>query len=165
MALSMHSVYSAFYTKMLNVIIVAGNATSDPTIRNTATGKTIATVRLAVNNPLNDEEVLYIDIDCWDKQADFVQKYVKKGNSLSAVGRLKSRSFTGDDNVKRTAYSIVCERINFIGSKKKSDNAESDAGKEVIDDEAFAATAAKAMAKLKAKASPAPQAPVGDEQF
>lgn len=131
---------------MLNVIIVAGNAVADPTVRNTGTGKKIVTVRLAVNNPLNDDEVLYIDVDAWDKQADFAEKFVKKGNSLSAVGRLKSRDFTGKDGVKRVAYSIVCERLNFIGSKKKSDNAEAnntsnDAQSDEFDDAAFAMAA------------------------
>lgn len=145
---------------MLNVIILAGNAVADPVVRTTNTGKNIATVRLAVNNPLNDEEVLYIDVDTWDKQSEFVQKFVKKGNSLSVVGRLKSREYTGNDGIKRTAFSVVCERVNFIGSKKKSDGiatapASSDdvVVKEVIDDEAFAATAAKAMAKLRANTS------------
>lgn len=145
---------------MLNVIILAGNAVADPVVRTTGSGKNIATVRLAVNNPLNDEEVLYIDVDTWEKQAEFVQKFVKKGNSLSVVGRLKSREYTGNDGIKRTAFSVVCERVNFIGSKKKSDNIATAASsaddvvvKEVIDDEAFAATAAKAMAKLRANAS------------
>lgn len=147
---------------MLNVIILAGNAVADPVVRTTQTGKNIATVRLAVNNPLNDEEVLYIDVDTWDKQSEFVQKYVKKGNSLSVVGRLKSREFTGNDGVKRTAFSVVCERINFIGSKKKSDNTssvEDDNGPSPLDSEfsggdaGFAAKAAAAMAKLKANAS------------
>ena len=147
---------------MLNVIILAGNAVADPVVRTTGSGKNIATVRLAVNNPLNDEEVLYIDVDTWEKQAEFVQKFVKKGNSLSVVGRLKSREYTGNDGIKRTAFSVVCERVNFIGSKKKSDavatapaqTSDDDVVvKEVIDDEAFAATAAKAMAKLRANAS------------
>jgi single-strand DNA-binding protein len=146
---------------MLNVIILAGNAVADPVVRTTNTGKNIATVRLAVNNPLNDEEVLYIDVDTWEKQAEFVQKFVKKGNSLSVVGRLKSREYTGNDGIKRTAFSVVCERVNFIGSKKKSDGAVATAPassddvvvKEVIDDEAFASTAAKAMAKLRANSS------------
>jgi single-strand DNA-binding protein len=142
---------------MLNVIIVAGNAVADPVTRTTQTGKNITTVRLAVNNPLNDEEVLYIDVDTWDKQSEFVSKYVKKGNSLSVVGRLKSREYTGSDGVKRTAFSIVCERINFIGSKKKSDTAVAsaeDAADSVMSDADFAATAAKAMAKLKKPAQP-----------
>jgi single-strand DNA-binding protein len=140
---------------MLNVIILAGNATADPIIRNTQSGKNIATVRLAVNNPLNDEDVLYMDVDTWDKQAEFVQKYVKKGNSLSVVGRLRSRSFVGNDGVKRTAYSVVAERINFIGSKKKNDDVPFDSGDEpaALSDEEFASTAAKALAKLKASAA------------
>ena len=150
---------------MLNVIILAGNAVSDPTVRNTQTGKTIATVRLAVNNPLNDEEVLYIDVDTWDKQSDFVQKYVKKGNSLSVVGRLKSRDFTGQDGVKRKAYSVVCSQINFIGSKKK-DNAPADdesSGYDIspldaeftsTDNSNIAAKAAAALAKMKASNVP-----------
>ena len=144
---------------MLNVIILAGNAVADPVTRTTQTGKNITTVRLAVNNPLNDEEVLYIDVDTWDKQNDFVSKYVKKGNSLSVVGRLKSRDYTGSDGVKRTAFSVVCERINFIGSKKKSD-ATSNASDEdasvdgAMSDADFAATAAKAMAKLKKPTQP-----------
>jgi single-strand DNA-binding protein len=143
---------------MLNVIILAGNAVADPVTRTTQTGKNITTVRLAVNNPLNDEEVLYIDVDTWEKQSEFVSKYVKKGNSLSVVGRLKSREYTGSDGVKRTAFSIVCERVNFIGSKKKSDSAVAsteDAGSDALMSDAdFAATAAKAMAKLKKPAQP-----------
>ena len=141
---------------MLNVIILAGNAVADPVTRTTQTGKNITTVRLAVNNPLNDEEVLYIDVDTWDKQSEFVSKYVKKGNSLSVVGRLKSREYTGSDGVKRTAFSIVCERVNFIGSKKKSDAAPTEdvATDSVMSDADFAATAAKAMAKLKKPAQP-----------
>jgi single-strand DNA-binding protein len=141
---------------MLNVIILAGNAVADPVTRTTQTGKNITTVRLAVNNPLNDEEVLYIDVDTWDKQSEFVSKYVKKGNSLSVVGRLKSREYTGSDNIKRTAFSVVCERVNFIGSKKKSDAATTEdvATDSVMSDADFAATAAKAMAKLKKPAQP-----------
>lgn len=155
---------------MLNVIILAGNAVADPVVRTTGTGKNIATVRLAVNNPLNDEEVLYIDVDTWDKQSEFVSKFVKKGNSLSVVGRLKSREYTGNDGIKRTAFSVVCERVNFIGGKKKSDAAVATVPvsddvvvKEVIDDEAFAATAAKAMAKLRANSSASTTKVTADE--
>ena len=106
---------------MINTIVLAGNVVADPEIRNTASGKAVATVRLAVNNPMNDTEVLYINVDAWDKQAEFVQKFVKKGNSLSTCGRLKQQEWTGKDGVKRTTYSVVADKINFIGGKKKED--------------------------------------------
>jgi len=103
---------------MLNVITLVGNVVADPTARATNTGKNVATVRLAVNNPLNDKEVLFINVDTWEKQADFVTKFVKKGSMVSAVGRLKQDEWE-KDGVKRTAYSVVADRVNFIGSKKK----------------------------------------------
>ena len=103
---------------MLNVITLAGNVVADPTSRATNTGKNVATIRLAVNNPLNDKEVLFINVDTWEKQADFVTKFVKKGSTISAVGRLKQDEWE-KDGVKRTAYSVVADRVNFIGSKKK----------------------------------------------
>lgn len=148
---------------MINVIIVGGNATVDPTTNTTASGKKVARFRLAVNNPLNEKEVLYIDVDTWEKQADFVEKYVKKGSALCVVGRLKMDEFTGKDGVKKSKYTVITERLNFIGGGKKKEDAvvDNDTGTEVIDDAEFAATAAKAMAKLKAKVTPPPAS--GDE--
>jgi single-strand DNA-binding protein len=102
---------------MINNIVLAGNVVADPTTRNTTTGKSVSTVRLAVNNPLNDKEVLFINVEVWDKQSEFVNKYVKKGNSISAVGRLKQDDWE-KDGVKRTSYVVVADRINFFGAKK-----------------------------------------------
>ena len=105
---------------MINNIVLAGNVVNDPINRLTVTGKSVSTIRLAVNNPLNDKEVLYINVDVWDKQSEFVQKYVKKGNGLSVVGRLKQDEWE-KDGVKRTSYSVVADRVNFFGAKKKED--------------------------------------------
>ena len=126
---------------MLNVITLVGNVVADPTSRATNTGKNVATVRLAVNNPLNDKEVLFINVDTWEKQADFVTKFVKKGSMVSAVGRLRQDEWE-KDGVKRTAYSVVAERVNFIGSKKKeaTPGASNDHSSD-FDDAAFAQAA------------------------
>jgi single-strand DNA-binding protein len=107
---------------MLNVIVLAGNVVADPEVRTTTGGKSVATVRLAVNNPMNDEEVLYINVDVWDKQAEFVQKYVKKGNSVSTQGRLKQSEWKDNEGKKRINYTVVADRINFFGAKKKVDD-------------------------------------------
>jgi single-strand DNA-binding protein len=67
---------------------------------------------------MNDKEVLFINVDTWEKQADFVSKFVKKGSMVSVVGRLKQDDWE-KDGVKRTSYAIVADRVNFVGSKKK----------------------------------------------
>ena len=122
---------------MLNNIVLAGNATKDPETRSTPSGKNVTTVRLAVNNPLNDKERLFIDVDTWDKQQEFVSKYVKKGSSLSVIGRLKMDEWEKDGK-KITKYLVVADRVNFLGGGKKKD---ADAQSDEFDDAAFAKAA------------------------
>jgi len=103
---------------MINSIVLSGNVVSDPESRNTTTGKSVATFRLAVNNPLNDKDTVFIDVDTWEKQAEFVSKHVKKGSLVSVVGRLKQDSWEKDG---KRVYKILAvgEKVNFVGSKKK----------------------------------------------
>lgn len=127
---------------MINNIVLAGNVVKDPSTRSTPSGKNVSTLRLAVNNPLNDKEVLFIDVDSWDKQADFVGNHVKKGSSVSVIGRLKMDEWTDKENKKQTKYLVVADRINFIGSKKKDGASTSnDSQSDEFDDAAFAAAA------------------------
>lgn len=143
---------------MINVVALAGNVVADPTIRATNSGKKVGTFRLAVNNPLSEKEVLFIDVDTWEKQADFVEKYVKKGSLVSVVGRLKQDNWEKDGQ-KRSSISVISERLNFVnsGKKKGEADAESDEG----GDEAPAPAprqATKPAGKYPTK--PAPKAPV-----
>ena len=102
----------------MNVIALTGNVVKDPNTRSTPTGKSVSTLRIAVNNPLNDDEVLYIDVESWDKQSEFVSKYVKKGSAVEVMGRLKLDEWI-KEGVKQSKYVVSAERIHFIGSKKK----------------------------------------------
>ena len=127
----------------MNNVAMVGNVVKDPTSRSTPTGKSVSTLRLADNNQLNDKEVLYIDVDSWDKQAEFVGKHVKKGSLVSVVGRMKMDEWE-KNGVKQTKYLIVADRVNFVGGKKKdatSDNTSSDPQSDEFDDAAFAAAA------------------------
>jgi single-strand DNA-binding protein len=127
---------------MINNIVLAGNVVKDPQSRSTPSGKNVSTVRLAVNNPLNDKEVLFIDVEAWGQQQEFVSKFVKKGSSVSVIGRLKLDEWM-KENVKQSKYFVVAERINFLGGKKKDDAASpSDSSQsDEFDDAAFAAAA------------------------
>jgi len=140
---------------MINVVALAGNTVADPTVRSTNSGKKVSTFRLAVNNPLNDKEVLFIDVDTWEKQAEFVEKHVKKGSLLSVVGRLK-QDLWEKDGQKRSSISVVAEKLNFVNSgKKKNDSSES------ADEEEAQQPAPKASTKSFSK--PAPKKAASDE--
>ncbi len=143
---------------MINVVAIAGNAVADPIVRATNSGKKVASVRMAVNNPLNDKEVLFIDVDVWEKQAEFAEKYVKKGSLLSVVGRLK-QDLWEKDGQKQSKISIVAEKINFVNSGKKKDT-------ESVDEEADAPRpAAKASAKSYSKPAPKQAAQQDDDDI
>ncbi len=140
---------------MINVVALAGNVVADPTIRATNSGKKVSTFRLAVNNPLSEKEVLFIDVDTWEKQADFVEKYVKKGSLVSVVGRLKQDTWEKDGQ-KRSSISVITERLNFVNSgKKKSDSESEDSGDEAPASKPTARAPQKSFSKAPAKAAPA----------
>lgn len=134
---------------MINSIVLAGNVVADPESRSTQSGKTVATFRLAVNNPLNDKDVVYIDVDTWEKQADFVTTYVKKGSGVSVVGRLRQDSWEKDGK-KQSKIIVVADRVNFLGGKKKDAAQEAEG-----EDEAPQRAAPKQAAKQFAKPAPA----------
>lgn len=147
---------------MINVVALAGNAVGDPTVRSTNSGKKVATFRLAVNNPLSEKEVLFIDVDTWEKQADFVEKYVKKGSLISVVGRLKQDTWEKDGQ-KRSSISVITERLNFVNSGKKKDASESD---DAVDENAQAPRpAVKSAAKPAYKAASKPSAQQEDDDI
>ena len=141
---------------MINVVALAGNAVGDPTVRSTNSGKKVASFRLAVNNPLSEKEVLFIDVDTWEKQAEFVEKYVKKGSLISVVGRLKQDTWEKDGQ-KRSSISVITERLNFVNSGKKKDE---DAAS---DEEAPTPRSAKPAVKTYAKPAAKPAVESDDD--
>lgn len=124
----------------MNVIALTGNVVKDPNTRITPSRKSVSTMRIAVNNPLNDAEVLFIDVESWEKQSEFVAKYVKKGSAVEVLGRLKLDEWE-KDGVKQSKYLVSASSINFIGSKKKDDasnTANKDEQSSEMDDAEFA---------------------------
>jgi single-strand DNA-binding protein len=137
---------------MINSVVLAGNVVAEPMARSTSTGKNIASFRLAVNNPINDKDTVFIDVDVWEKQAEFVTTHVKKGSSVSVIGRLKQDSWEKDGE-KKTKILVVADRVNFIGGKKKD-------GADAEDGLPASRAAARPAAKAPTKAAPAKPAPV-----
>jgi single-strand DNA-binding protein len=147
---------------MINSIVLAGNVVADPESRSTQTGKTVATFRLAVNNPLNDKDVVYIDVDTWEKQAEFVTSYVKKGSAVSVIGRLKQDSWEKDGK-KQSKILVVADRVNFVGGKKKEATEDTETEAEPTQRPA-ARQAAKPAAKPATYSKTQKSAPLEDDE-
>lgn len=108
-----------------NKVILAGNLTRDPELRYTPSGKAIAKFALAVNRSWTTEtgekkeEVAFIDIDAFGRQAEVISQYMKKGRPLLVEGRLKLDQW--DDKQtgqKRSRLGVVLESFSFIDSNR-----------------------------------------------
>jgi single-strand DNA-binding protein len=107
-----------------NKVILMGNLTRDPEMRVTPGGLSICRFSLAVNRAWKDkdgqekEEVSYIDVDSFGKQAEVIAKYLTKGRPVLIEGRLKQDRWE-DKNTKekRTKILVVLESFTFVGSR------------------------------------------------
>lgn len=110
---------------MLNYckLIVAGRLTRDPEVRTTASGKEVANATVAVNHGRGDkEEVCFLDITLWDKQAASFAEFFKKGMPVFVEGRLRQENWEKDGQ-KRSKISMVVETWRFVEAKKDGEPA------------------------------------------
>lgn len=109
----------------LNKVMLIGNLTRDPEVRFTPKGTAVCDMAIAVNRRYvneatgeRQEEVTYLDIVLWGKQAELAGQYLAKGRSVYIEGRLQMDTWedktTGQ---KRSKIKIVCENMQFIDSK------------------------------------------------
>jgi len=107
-----------------NKVFLMGNLTKDPELRYTAGGAPVANLRMAINRVYQSktgekkEEVCFITVVAWQKQAEAAGEYLKKGDPLFVEGRLQSRSWETDDKQKRTSIEVVAERVQFLNRGK-----------------------------------------------
>ena len=106
----------------MNKVILVGNLTRDPEYQTTPSGVALARFSIAVQrryaNADGNREADFINLIAWRNQADFVNKYFKKGSRIGVVGSLQSRSYEANDGTKRSVTEVVVEDIEFVGPKQ-----------------------------------------------
>jgi single-strand DNA-binding protein len=104
-----------------NKVLLIGNLTKDPELRYTPQGVAVVNLRLAVNRKFKDknqewkDEVCFITVVAWDKQAETCNQYLHKGSPIFVEGRLQSRSWEDNSGQKRNAVEVRAERVQFLG--------------------------------------------------
>src|SRR6185295_18813965 len=105
----------------LNKVFLIGNLTRDPELRYTPAGVAVANLGLAVNRRFRDksgelkEDVCFLTVTVWDKQAEACCQYLKKGSPVFVEGVLQSRSWETNDGQKRSTIDVRAERVQFLG--------------------------------------------------
>ncbi len=107
----------------LNKVFLLGNLTRDPDLRYTTGGTAVCRLGLAVNRRFTTargedrEEVCFVDIDVWGKQAESCGNYLRKGAPALIEGRLQFDQWEDrETGRKRSRLLVTAERVQFLGS-------------------------------------------------
>lgn len=114
----------------MNNINLFGRLTKDPETKAIGEDKMVANFTLAVNrNYKNDKgeiEADFINCTAWNKTAEILTLYVKKGHRLGVTGKLQVRSYDDEQGNKKWITDVVAEKIYLMETKKDIENQEND---------------------------------------
>lgn len=114
-----------------NKVILIGNLTADPELKQTTQGTSVCSFSIAINRraPRNadsaQQSVDFINIVAWRERAEFVSKYFKKGKPILVCGQLQTRTWTDNQGNKRYATEVVADELSFVESKAASEGSAS----------------------------------------
>ncbi len=108
-----------------NKVILIGNLTKNPELRYTPNGTPVASFGLAVNRKYRQneelkEEVCFVDIVVFGKQAEHCGQYLGKGQGVIVDGRLQQRRWETDDGQKRSKHEVVAQTVTFLPKRQDS---------------------------------------------
>ena len=111
----------------LNKVQLIGNCGRDPEIRYLPSGQAVASISVATTSKRKDkqsgeniESTEWHRVTFFDKLAEIVGEYVKKGSPLYVEGRLKYGKFTNKDGVEQNTCDIVADSMQLLGSRTES---------------------------------------------
>jgi single-strand DNA-binding protein len=97
---------------MNNLVIITGRLGRDPEIRNTPSGKEVASFSIAVKGGTKDKpKTFWFDVTCWQDLATWVAKALHKGDEVTAIGRLEVEEYTNREQVSVKKTKIVANSI------------------------------------------------------
>lgn len=108
----------------MNQCVIIGNLVNDPELRQTQTGKSVVKFTVAVNNGKdadgNDRPADFITCQAWEKRADFVAKWWKKGKPIALTGAFKTDKYQDKNHDDVTHYSsyIQVNNVEFVGKSE-----------------------------------------------
>lgn len=103
--------------RSVNKVIIVGNLTRDPELKQTQGGQAIVTFGVATNREWTTKEgdrssnAEFHEVVGWGRRAEICHQILKKGNLVYIEGYLKTRSWDGEDGKKRYRTEIVIEDI------------------------------------------------------
>lgn len=111
----------------LNKVILIGNLCREPELKQTASGVSVCSFSIGVSRRYKDADGNTVTdfplIVCWRQTAEFVCRYFHKGDPISIVGQLQTRTYEDLQGKKRSMTEIVADEVGFVAAQNASQNA------------------------------------------
>ena len=114
----------------VNRVILAGNLTRDPELRQVAGDHTVCHLGLGINRTWTDssgqrqEEATFVEAEAWGRTAEVIEQYVHKGDPLLIEGRLKLDQWEDQEGARRSRLKVVIESAQFLSTRGAADSSE-----------------------------------------
>ncbi|MCR5185202.1 MAG: single-stranded DNA-binding protein [Bacilli bacterium] len=110
---------------MINRVVLVGRLTRDPELRRTASGNSVCSFGIAVDNrqknPDGTRGTTFITCACFQQAADNMVKFTRKGALVGVEGRLNQRNFVRQDGSKGSVIEVLCDSVQFLEPKGNSE--------------------------------------------
>jgi single-strand DNA-binding protein len=121
----------------MNSINLTGNICNDLELKSTQSGKSVITLNLAVKRPFAKDTTDFIPLVVWDKNAEYLSRYARKGSKIAVSGKLTTRKYQDKDGNNRTAFEVVCDAVELMdiikGEVTATNTMPKDANLETVD--------------------------------
>lgn len=109
-----------------NVVLMNGNLTKDPDLRETGGGTPICELRIATNSSFKkdgkwESKAHFFQINVWGGQGENCAKYLQKGSKITVVGRLEYQQWENKEGETNSRVVIVANQIEFLANYKSPD--------------------------------------------
>ena len=105
---------------MINNLTLIGRLTRDPELKKPKSGKSVTSFTLAVNRSAS-EEADFIPCQAWNKTAEVISQYLRKGSLMGLKGRIQTRTYENRDHKKVTVVEVIAEEIQFLEKANSQD--------------------------------------------
>lgn len=107
----------------MNKIVLIGRATRDSELKHTASSTPIVNFSIAVNRPFKnangEKESDFFNCVAFNKLAETISRYVRKGDLVGIEGRVQTRNYTDRDGNNRYSTEVMVENVEFLQPKKQ----------------------------------------------
>ena len=112
---------------MVNKVILIGRLGKDPVIKHFSNDNAIAEFTVATSDNYKNKEGQWVDVTDWHnvklpfkRQAEYAEKYLKKGGQVFIEGKIRTRSYDDKDGNKRYITEVVAETVRSLEKREGS---------------------------------------------